>query len=755
MVARSQTLPPYALALLVATACGSGKGPGFAPTADGGDTRDGTTSPSGASDGATGDDSGFASFGDGGLANGPLAISPADSSISVPYGQHSPTVGFKTTRGGQTVAATYAVDRPEVGSVDASGVFTPTGLVGGTVAVTASFGNVKVTTHVMVSVHYLQNGAAAGAAASDGGVGAGGNGGVGGEGPGAPVDSTTLAALMGQPTTDAGLSWLYPYDKTVWPRGLLAPLLQWAAPRNYDGIYIHLKETAFEYAGFFKNTATPFVHHPVPQAAWDALSQSNAGESVSVSIVLEAGATAYGPLTETWKIASGTLRGTVYYDSYGTNLAHNFCCTINGQNFGGATLAIKHGATAPVLVAGNDSECRVCHSVSADGSRLITQGENNAISSAYDLKNGYTETVMSPADSRFAWAGLYPNGRMLLTDSAPWANNVGLQGAGWNGDAQLFSIPGGTSVASTGIPAGLHAGAPAFSPDGKHVAFNLVAGPNADGKSLAMMDYDPTTSTFSNLHILFTPPSGMVVWPTFLPTDSAIVFELETVNNGRDWGGTRASCDTTGTACSSPGAQGHLMWLDVATKTATTLAVLDGAGYLPSASATGHTGDSDLNYEPTVSPVPSGGYAWVVFTSRRLYGNVANINPYWSDPRYHDISSTPTTKKLWAAAIDLNATPGTDPSHPAFYLPGQELLAGNSRGFWVFDACHADGTSCNAGDECCGGYCSVADGGTSTCNTLPPLCSSQLDKCTQTSQCCSASAGIACIGGVCTQPTPQ
>ena len=39
-----------------------------------------------------------------------------------------------------------------------------------------------------------------------------------------------------------------------------------------------------------------------------------------------------------------------------------------------------------------------------------------------------------------------------------------------------------------------------------------------------------------------------------------------------------------------------------------------------------------------MNPVPSGGYAWVVFTSRRLYGNVATINPFYSDPRYHDLT---------------------------------------------------------------------------------------------------------------------
>ena len=66
--------------------------------------------------------------------------------------------------------------------------------------------------------------------------------------------------------------------------------------------------------------------------------------------------------------------------------------------------------------------------------------------------------------------------------------------------------------------------------------------------------------------------------------------------------------------------------------------------------------------------------------------------------------------KLWVAAIDLNAPAGTDPSHPAFYLPAQELLAGNSRGYWVVDPCHVDLTSCETGDECCGGFCRPAPG---------------------------------------------
>ena len=127
---------------------------------------------------------------------------------------------------------------------------------------------------------------------------------------------------------------------------------------------------------------------------------------------------------------------------------------------------------------------------------------------------------------------------MLLTNGAP------LSGGGWNADAQLFNVSTGAAMVSTGIPAGLRAGTPVFSPDGKHVAFNFyggtVNGTAADRVSLAAMDFDPKSSTFSNFRVLYKPAAGAgtAVCPTFMPTNDAVVFELETVNNGRDWGGT-------------------------------------------------------------------------------------------------------------------------------------------------------------------------------------------------------------------------
>jgi hypothetical protein len=771
---------------------------------------------------------------------GPLVIGPLNQTITVTYGQQTPGLTFTATIEGTAVPASFSIDRGEIGSiVSATGVLTPGGFIGGTANVTATYIGQQVSTTVTVLIQLVQNGSSAGAGsttdagaitdastdsgladgsaeASSGDAGeggtptnAGGVGGVGGLAAGGPVDAGTLTTLQGTPVADSTLSWLYPYNNTVWPQGLLAPLLQWSTQTNYDGVYIHITEAGLDYQGYFAATATPFVNTPIPQTAWDAIGYSNTGNAVTITLTFSSGGTAYGPLTATWSFAQAALTGTVYYNSYGTNLAHNYCCTAEGASFGGATLAIKHGATDPVLVAGNDSECRVCHSVSADGSRLVTQQATNPASSTYDLTNtGYLETFMYPQDSRFAWGGLFPDGTFLISDSAP----ASLQGAGWLADAgipapqTLFSLPDGGAIPSSGIPEGGRMAAPVFSPDGQHVVFNFYGGTfpigigpdggavvnpeagagatdagaasdaaittivgtdagdggiafvTADEVSLAMMDFDVTTSTFSNFQVLFTPPAGTSVWPSFMPTDTAVVFELEVQNNGRDWGGTRSPCDSNGCANeSTAGSQGELWWVDVATKTAARLdqlnGLLAGTSYLPTLAANGHTDDTVLNFEPTVNPVPGGGFAWVVFTSRRLYGNVATLPPYYSDPRYVNLTTSPTPKKLWVAAVDLSGTPGTDVSHPAFYLPGQELLAGNSRGYWVVDPCEPNGTSCATGDQCCGGYCEDTDGGF-MCSAQPPSCAAVTDKCTTASDCCGYTQGIQCINARCAEPAP-
>jgi hypothetical protein len=243
-------------------------------------------------------------------------------------------------------------------------------------------------------------------------------------------------------------------------------------------------------------------------------------------------------------------------------------------------------------------------------------------------------------------------------------------------------------------------------------------------------------------------------WPAFLPNDQFVVF-----HDSIHWDtSTTDTCTATPTPGTSEncmfttwnGAQAELWIVDVPAASGTTspvaLAQLNGAGYLPT--NTNHPNDAILNYEPTANPIASGGYYWVVFTSRRMYGNVATGDPYdLGDGSY------PVPKKLWVAAIDLNPTPGQDPSHPAFYLPGQELNAGNMRGHWVVNPCLQNGSGCSAGDECCSGFCRQGgDAGGLVCTTQPTGCSQEYEKCTTSADCCNVNSGYQCINGYCVAP---
>jgi hypothetical protein len=783
---------PYVLGLILVAACGSPSKPGLESS------NDASVSPdTGSADGPNGIDDGWVpprSDG-GGSFFGDSSLPPADAAqvfdvepsalqtITVAANQTMPTVVYQATLDGKPIKAAWNVDRGEVGSIgmgpSVQGTFTPTGTTGGLVDVIAGLNGQTLKRQVLVQITGQQNGANPNAPGesqqipmSPTQLGQGGGvGGVGGEGLGTAVtDPTTLGALKNPVGTGTAqqLTFLYPYDKTVFPRGLLAPLLQWSwSTGDADAIQISLKSTSgsFSWTGTFGRPAVlaptgKFIRHPIPQDIW-AIATNSAGGSIAgatpdagttpdqltVSLVVAKGGMAYGPITETWTIAPGRLEGTIYYNSYGTHLVQNSVepSYNNGPQFGAAVLSITEGATSPSVVAGvaspqgSGAGCRVCHVVAAGGSRLIVQhGDHYATTSSYALTNGSAvETVLTGYDSIFPWAALSPDGTIALT------NGMTLATPGPNAELFPMNPTSTTPLTVTGLPAGVVAGTPAFSPDGKHVAFNFFKGTigttTGNNTQLVSMDYSQAQNAFSNLHVLATMPNTYVGgFPSFFPTNDAVLFQYQ--NKGPEmetW----------------QGSQAQIWWSDMATGTQTALAALNGQNGMTSYLPTGtlHTTDSMLNFEPTVNPVASGGYIWTIFTSRRLYGNVATSDPYQSDPRQYDATqlANTTCKKLWVAAIDLNAKPGTDPSHPAFYLPAQELLAGNSRGFWVLEPCRPDGASCMSGDQCCNGYCEPSADGGLVCTNVPPStnCSAPQEKCTTSADCCDKTN--VCINGFC------
>ena len=249
------------------------------------------------------------------------------------------------------------------------------------------------------------------------------------------------------------------------------------------------------------------------------------------------------------------------------------------------------------------------------------------------------------------------------------------------------------------------------------------------------MNFDVKTKTFSGKTQILQTNGSYAGWPQFTPDAKSVLYH----------DGTKSDF-TTGFG--GP-AYANIKMVDVATKTVTSLDALNGmkgmSTYLPYGSA-----ETNLNYEPTLLPIAVGGYYWVVFTTRRCYGNTLTptLDP---DPFVYQTSRR---KKLWLAAIDINAKPGVDPSHPPIYLPGQDLPTGNMRGFWSLDPCKANGQNCTSGDECCGGFCRQ-QGNMKTCVPPPGGCSMEFETCVVDTDCCGNSTGTTCIAGHCANPIPK
>jgi hypothetical protein len=756
------------------TGTSSSQNGGAAGAGAGGSTGGATGTGASSSGGAAGQGGNIFDTGGGGMGTGTggqgqvLDVQPsALQTITVVAGQNKPTVTYSATLDGKPVNAGWGLDKGNVGTIPPGpsdmATFTPSGTAGGTVTIQAGLNKTVVQRQIMVKLTASQNGAdpknpleqpqlAADVPSLTAG---GGIGGVGGEGLGGPVDMAT-ANVLSMPSGDGsaqGLQLLYPYDKTVWPRGLLAPLLMWRSTLGgADAIQIHLETTtgSFSYTGTFSKpdilskTGQPFVRHPIPQDIWDMATNSAGGsDQLTVSLTIAKGGKAYGPISETWTIAPGRLTGTIYYNSYGTQLAKNYGGAVGGDGqFGAAMLSIHVGDTGPKLVAGSNSACRTCHSVAAFGSRLVATDYGPYYD--YDLSpNGAVEKQMPNSGAWFP--GIYPDGSMMLT-----------------GDGQLLPLPnGGGAIPSSGLSTNAP-DMPAFSADGKLVAFNPGV-----SQQLKVMSFDLATKTFSaDTLVVDDKGTGLTPgWPAFFPDGKSVVLEQETQPSALDGHG-------NGILWTRENSKGFIAWASASGGGgATPLDQLNGKGYLPKLAApkpmscygdssyqegnldADHGDDANLNYEPTVNPVASGGYAWVVFTSRRMYGSVAAIPPFCSDPRGVDLVKNITPKKLWVAAIDLDAQPGKDASHPAFYLPAQELLAGNSRGFWVLDPCKPDGSACSTGDQCCGGYCEPMNGAL-VCANIPPngMCSKPMEKCSTDGDCCDPNN--VCINGFCSEKGP-
>ncbi|MGC4089238.1 MAG: dickkopf-related protein [Polyangiaceae bacterium] len=764
-----------------------------------------------------------------------LSITPSASSVSVT--QISPVTAPTITLtaavsppacSAATFATTWTIDRFDIGSITGSnnsnGSFNVAKASVGSVVVTAYALGLSATTTLQVKINQLQ---------------------TSGLTPNLVALPTQLTTLISGTPVANTVTWLYPYASTFLPLGLPAPVIQYRAGTGAGGaVKVSLRypsgstasTASFNYSMvalesnvvsqaelLAANTAKPQV--VIPQVAWKAFEQTARGADADLVIqrVRSTGALETESVRSI-RIVDGQLKGTVFYNSYSSQL--------NSYNTG-AVLKIAPGATAPTLAVQPSGKCTVCHTVNLDGTRLISGGGNGGVTfnkaRRYDMTTaGPSPTVLNTYDAsgtdteniqgdKFNFGGPWTDGSLYMThggNSSTSGTPAPYGDKNWRAPpdySRLYNPASpGTAISVTGW-SNISAITPKFSNDGTKLAFGFwgsnsstiaqspsgTLAADTSGKTLAVVDFKCATSactgtstgwTVSNARNLTPSVTHKVGWPSFTPGGEAVIYQRQYKSSKAALTGWSPTDMNT-----VAGAMAEL-WLSVVPATKATAAVptqlralngLDSAGttsYLPttspyhvangaftinqadycsaSAALTG-VNDYQLNYLPSFAPTEAGGYYWVVFTSRRMYGNIADDDPWDAEPGPQACggsacscsSGQPPTKKLWVAAIDKNITPGVDPSHAAFYLPGQELKAGNSDGYWVSSQCVAVGATCSSNDDCCGGTGTTpttrCDATSNTCQAIAS-CDPVGAACASSSECCS---GLLCDGtGKCANP---
>ncbi len=313
------------------------------------------------------------------------------------------------------------------------------------------------------------------------------------------------------------------------------------------------------------------------------------------------------------------------------------------------------GAAPEVYLTGDPFNCVGCHVLGRDGRRAAVGRFIPGPAQMSTLDVASRHTLSSTFGGNFA--SFSPDDlRLLVSDGAHL----------WVADAT-------TGAVAPGLPGGFVGSMPDWSRDGQHAVFSRPA-------SVPFLFGQPGHNAPADLMVLswsgtgFGAPTTLVhasgennYYPAYSPDGGWVLFNRSAASS-------YDAIDAHLWAVPTDGSHGPV-----------SLAAADGTGDL---------GNSWPKFAPFAQMYQGQVLVWMTFASKRDYGL-----------RLQQQSAMPAnrTAQLWMAAFRIGASPGTDPSAPAFWLPMQDLTTGNHIAQWseaVLRAGCTTNADCSSTERC-------------------------------------------------------
>jgi hypothetical protein len=503
-----------------------------------------------------------------------IAIEPADVVLMASPAMPRPMQAFRVVgrrRDGTMadgITGVWSLASTAMGDIDATGVFTANGEVGGetrvSVSVAANGGELRAETSINVTLRreIVVEGAPADAATRF---------------AAAPVSDSARAATI-----------VYPLNGAVMPQNVFPADIQWLNGNAGDLFRVRLRKPRIEVVAYVLHTGAAFnFDWLVEQRAWRSLAQTDVSEPMEIAVdrwdSMRNDVVA-GP-TVSMRFANGAVSGTIYYWDIAAGRAIRIDDGTNTrQNF----------MPSPPPALDDRQNCVGCHAVSRDGHYFAGRlgGGANNTGVVFDLTRDLTGNpapTLYPVNNtaRWTYASFNPDSTRLVIDQ-----QLALR---------LLDPMTGTTVPVGGMLPSARSTQPTWSPDGRRIAFitdvNSSWGGEFTSGNLAVLDvtgpdtFGPSRTLHTGSSLASAMPGGNAdSYPSWTPDSQWLAFSHGTVSRS----------DT---------GQGALYLINAAGGTAVRLD-----------RACGGASTTD-NFFPNFSPFDSGGYFWLSFLSRRDYGN--------------------------------------------------------------------------------------------------------------------------------------